>query len=129
MITAGQYEVITRTADATFVHKKVIGSGGEFAIVSLRLEPLPGGSGVQFINEVTENLLPTRFVEGVREGIQEAAKVGVIAGHPVVDLRVTLIDGKYHNVDSNRRTFSFAARGAFWDALRKAEPRLRSGSG
>ena len=60
-VTRMQHEVITRTAAATFVHKKVIGSGGEFAIVSLRLEPLPGGSGVHFINEVTENVLPTRI--------------------------------------------------------------------
>jgi elongation factor G len=120
-----QYEIITHAAEATFAHKKVIGGGGEFAIVSLRLEPLSGDSGVQFINDVTKKVLPTRLVEGVLEGIQEASNRGVIAGHPVTDLRVTLIDGKYHDVDSNRRTFSLAARGAFWDAMRKADPRIQ----
>ena len=94
-----QYEIITRTAEATFAHKKVIGGGGEFAIVSLRLEPLSGGSGVQFMNDVADKVLPARLVEGVQEGIQEASKRGVIAGHPVTNLRVTLIDGKYHEVD------------------------------
>jgi elongation factor G len=117
-----QYETITCAAEATFAHKKVIGGGGEFAIVSLRLEPLPAGSGLQFTNDVTDEVLPTRFVEGVQNGIQEASTRGVIAGHPVTDLRVTLIEGKYHDVDSNRRTFSLAARGAFWDAMRKAGP-------
>jgi elongation factor G len=120
-----QYETITRTAETTFAHKKVIGGGGEFAIVSLRLEPLPSGSSVQFVNGVTDQVVPTRLVEGVQEGIQEASNRGVIAGHPVTDLRVTLIDGKYHDIDSNRRTFSFAARGAFWDAMRKAGPEVR----
>jgi elongation factor G len=117
-----QYEIITRSAEATFVHKKLIGAGGEFAIVSLRLEPMPSGTGVQFINSVTEDVLPIRLVEGVQEGIQEASKRGVIAGHPVTDLRVTLIDGKYHTVDSTQRTFSLAACGAFWDAMRRAGP-------
>ncbi|QQO20433.1 hypothetical protein JJB98_11180 [Bradyrhizobium diazoefficiens] len=117
-----QYEIITRSAEATFVHKNLIGAGGEFAIVSLRLEPMPSGTGVQFINNVTDDILPIRLVEGVQEGIQEASKKGVLAGHPVTDLRVTLIDGKYHDIDSTQRTFSLAARGAFWDAMRMAGP-------
>lgn len=69
-----QYEIITRSAEATFVHKNLIGAGGEFAIVSLRLEPMPSGTGVQFINNVTDDILPIRLVEGVQEGIQEASK-------------------------------------------------------
>lgn len=117
-----QYEIITRSAEATFVHKKLIGAGGEFAIVSLRLEPMPSGTGVQFVNNVTDDILPNRLVEGVQEGIQEACERGVLAGHPVTDLRVTLIDGKYHDVDSTQRTFSLAARGAFRDAMRMAGP-------
>jgi elongation factor G len=119
------YETITRAADATFTHKKIIGGGGEFAVVSLRLEPLPGGSGLQFINDVTDEVLPAKLVEGVREGVQETSKRGVFAGHPVTDLRVTLIDGKYHDIDSDRRTFSLAASGAFLDGMRKAGPKIR----
>ena len=120
-----QYETITRAVDVAFVHKKIIGSGGEFAKVILRLEPLPDGSGLQFVNDVPDELLPTRLVEGVLEGVQDASKHGVLAGYPVTDLRVTLIDGTYHDTDSTRRTFSLAARGAFRDGMRKAEPKIQ----
>lgn len=92
-----QYETITRAVDVGFVHKKIVGSGGEFAKVILRLEPLPDGSGLQFVNDVPDELLPTRLVEGVLEGVQDASKHGVLAGYPVTDLRVTLIDGTYHD--------------------------------
>jgi elongation factor G len=119
------YETITRAVDATFAHKKIIGGGGEFAVVTLRLEPLSDDSGLQFINNVTNEVLPAKLVEGVREGVQEASKSGVLAGHPVTDLRVTLIDGKYHDIDSDRRTFSLAASGAFLDGMRKAGPKIR----
>jgi elongation factor G len=77
-----QYETITGAVDVGFVHKKIVGSGGEFAKVILRLEPLPDGSGLQFVNDVPDELLPTRLV---------------LAGYPVTDLRVTLIDGTYHD--------------------------------
>jgi elongation factor G len=120
-----RYETITRAVDVGFVHKKIIGSAGEFAKVILRLEPLPDGSGLQFVNDVPDELLPTRLVEGVLEGVQDASKHGVLAGYPVTDLRVTLIDGTYHDTDSNRRTFSLAARGAFRDGMRKAEPKIQ----
>ena len=119
------YEIITRAVEASFVHKKIIGAGGEFAKVILRLEPLPGGSGLQFINDVADEVIPAKLVEGVREGIQEASKAGVLAGHPVTDLRVTLIDGAYHDIDSDRYTFSLAARGAFRDGMRKAGPKIQ----
>ena len=119
------HEIITRAVEAGFVHKKIIGSGGEFAKVVLRLEPLPGGSGVQFINDVADEVIPAKLVEGVREGVQEASKTGVLAGHPVTDLRVTLINGAYHDIDLDRRTFSLAARGAFWDGMRKAGPEIQ----
>ena len=119
------YEIITRAVEAGFVHRKIIGSGGEFAKVILRLEPLPGKSGVQFINGVADEVIPAKLVEGVREGVEEASKTGVLAGHPVTDLRVTLINGAYHEIDSDRRTFSLAARGAFWDGMRKAGPEIQ----
>jgi elongation factor G len=89
------------------------------------LEPLPGGSGLQFINDVADEVIPDILVEGVREGVQEASKMGVLAGHPVTDLRVILVDGAYHYIDSDRHTFSLAARGAFWDGMRKAGPKIQ----
>jgi hypothetical protein len=122
---AGHYEIITRAVEASFVHKKIIGGGGEFAKVILRLEPLPGGSGLKFTNNVADAVIPAKLVDGVREGVQEASKTGVLAGHPVTDLRVTLVGGAYHDVDSDRRTFSLAARGAFWDGMRKAGPKIQ----
>jgi elongation factor G len=120
------YETITRTAEADFVHKKIIGVGGEFARVVLRLEPLPDGSGLQFVNDVDDRTIPARLAEGVHEGIQEASKTGILSGHPVADLRVTLIDGAYHDIDSSSRTFGLAARAAFRDGMRKAGPIVRS---
>jgi elongation factor G len=120
-----QYETITRAVEATFVHKKIIGAGGEFAKVILRLEPLPDSSGMQFFNDVPDEVIPAKLVEGVREGVYEASKRGVLAGHPVTDLRVTLVDGAFHDIDSNRHTFGLAARGAFQDGMRKAGPAVR----
>jgi elongation factor G len=74
---------------------------------------------------VPDELLPARLVEGVLEGVQDASKHGVLAGYPVTDLRVILIGGSYHDTDSNGRTFSLAARGAFLDGMRKAEPKIQ----
>ena len=127
---AGQRsETISRAAEARYVHKNIISSEdgavtrGEFAVVRLRLEPLPRGSGLKFANEDAP-IASREFVGGVEEGIREASKQGVIDGGPVVDVRVTLLECVYHEVDSNPRTFSLAAQGAFWEAMRKAGPRL-----
>lgn len=117
-------ETISRAVEVDFTHKKLIGGGGEYARVKIRLEPLPRGSGIQFANEASGGNVPDRMVGGVEEGIREAAKTGVLDGGPVVDVKATLIDGAYHEVDSNRRTFHLAAQGAFWNAMRKAGPRL-----
>lgn len=119
------YETITRAAEVSFAHKKIVGARGEFAKVLLRLEPLPAGSGLQFINDATDEAMPAKLVEGVRDGVQEAAKIGVLARHPVTDLRVTLVDGAYRDVDSDRRAFSLAAREAFRDGMRKAGPKIQ----
>jgi len=119
------YEIITRVVDASFVHKKIISGGGEFAKVLLRLEPLPDGSGFQFVNDAAADVLPAELVDGVREGVVQAAMMGVLAGHPVTDVRVTLVDGAYHDIDSSRHTFCLAARGAFRDGMRKAGPQIR----
>jgi translation elongation factor EF-G len=122
---AMHYETITRTVEIDFAHKKLIAGGGEFAKVILRMEPLPIGSGLQFVNDVADDVIPGKWAGGVQDGIDEASKTGVLAGHPVNDLRVTLIGGAYHDVDSNRHTFSLAARAAFWNGMRKAGPAIR----
>src|SRR5437667_12288060 len=119
------YETITRAVEVDFTHKKRIGNGGEFAKVRLRLEPLPSGSGLQFINEVTDDVIPAEWIGGIQEGIQEASRTGILAGYPVVDLRVTLLTGAYHDMDSNWRTFNLAAQRAFWDGMRKAGPKIQ----
>jgi elongation factor G len=115
---------ITHAVEVEFTHKKIIGGAGEFAKVKLRLEPLPRGTGIQFINGLTEGIIPDHTIDGVEEGIREAAKMGILAGVPVVDFKATLIGAAYHDIDSNRHTFNLAARGAFWDGMRKAGPKL-----
>ena len=120
-----EYEVITLAVEAGFVHQKIDSRGAEFAKVVLRLEPLPVDDGLQIVNDVADQIIPARLVEGIYEGVQEAAAAGVLAGHPVTDLRVTIVDGAYHDTDSDRRAFRLAARGAFREAIRKAEPEIR----
>lgn len=117
-------ETISRTVEVEFTHKRVFDGGGEFANVRIRLEPLPRGTGVQFVNDVRGGCVPEHMIGGVEEGIQQAAKAGVLNGGTVVDFRATLVDGKYHELDSNWHTFSLAAQGAFWDGMRKAGPKL-----
>jgi elongation factor G len=120
-----EYEVITLAVEAKFVHQKIDQRGGEFAKVVLRLEPLPADDGVQIVNDVADQVIPARFIEGIYEGLKEAAAAGVLAGNPVTDLRVTIIDGAYHDIDSDRRAFRLAARGAFREAVKKAGPEVR----
>ena len=117
-------ETITRSAEATYIHKKVSGGGGEFAKVTLRLEPLPSGRGFEFLNVAPSSAVPASFVEGVEGGIKKAAETGVVSGGPVIDLRVTLLDGAYREADSNSRTFGIAAREAFRAAMHDAGPRI-----
>ena len=117
-------ETISRTVEVTFTHKKIFDQGGEFAHVKIRLEPLPRGAGIQFVNDVAQGHIPEHMIGGVEEGLREAAKTGVLNGGEVVDFKVTLLDGAYHEVDSNWRTFSLAGQGALWDGMRKAGPKL-----
>ena len=117
-------ETISRSVEVDFTHKKICGGNGEFAKVRIRLEPLPRGAGVQFVNEVKHGNVPDNMIGGVEEGIREASKEGVLEGGPVVDFKATLVDGAYHEIDSNWRTFSLAAQGAFREGMRKAGPKL-----
>ncbi|HZL72941.1 MAG TPA: elongation factor G [Planctomycetota bacterium] len=127
--TVGRPQVAYReTAQATAEvdHKlvKQTGGRGDFARVKLMVEPLPHGSGFEFENDVKGGNVPKEYVPAVEKGVIDAMKKGVFAAFPVVDLRVTLTDGDYHEVDSNERAFFICASMGFKEAFRKASPIL-----
>jgi elongation factor G len=127
--TVGRPQVAYReTAQATAEvdHKlvKQTGGRGDFARVKLLVEPLPHGSGFEFENDVKGGNVPKEYVPAVEKGVIDAMKKGVFAAFPVVDLRVTLTDGDYHEVDSNERAFFICASMGFKEAFRKASPIL-----
>jgi elongation factor G len=112
-------EKITKPVTVTYTHKKQTGGSGQFAEVKIIAEPLPPASGFQFESEVVGGTVPKEYVPGVEKGLQSVLGSGVLAGFPVVDLKVTLIDGKYHEVDSSALAFEIAARAALREALQK----------
>jgi elongation factor G len=116
-------ESITKTIEWVYAHTRQTGGKGEYARVKIRFEPGEPGSGFQFANRAGD-AVPAAFVPGVEKGLTNAKEMGVIAGFPVIDLKCTLIDGDYHDVDSNVMTFEIAARACFREALPKAGPRL-----
>ncbi len=117
-------ESITKKIEWDYTHKKQTGGSGQYAKVKIRFEPGEPGSGFVFENDVVGGSVPREFVPGVEKGLTNAKETGVIAGFPVIDLKCTLIDGDYHDVDSNVMTFDIAARACFREALPKAGPRL-----
>jgi elongation factor G len=117
-------EKISRQVTEDYVHKKQTGGSGQFARVKIVLDPLPPGGGFVFENKVVGGNVPKEYVPGVEKGLESVLGSGVLAGFPVVDLKVTLIDGAYHDVDSSALAFEIAARAALKDAMRKAGPIL-----
>jgi elongation factor G len=117
-------EGITKRIQWDYTHKRQTGGGGEYAKVNIRLEPGEPGSGFLFVNDVRGGAVPDPFIPAVEKGLTTAKETGVVGGFPVIDLKCTLIDGGYHDVDSNERTFEIAARARFREALPKAGPRL-----
>src|SRR5690606_8698411 len=104
--------------------KKQTGGAGQFARVKIRFEPLEPGQGFVFENAVVGGAVPKEYVPGVQKGLEAARETGVIAGFPVIDFKATLIDGAYHDVDSNVMTFDIAARACFREGIAKAGPKL-----
>jgi elongation factor G len=113
-------EKLTRPATVTYTHKKQTGGSGQYAEVKIVAEPLPpGGENFVFENEIVGGAVPKEFVPGVEKGLESVLGSGVLAGFPVVDLKVSLIDGKFHEVDSSALAFEIAARMALREALQK----------
>jgi elongation factor G len=117
-------EKISRQVTKDYTHKKQTGGSGQFARIKIVCEPLPAGGGFVFENKVVGGNVPKEYVPGVEKGLESVLGSGVLAGFPVVDLKVTLIDGDYHDVDSSALAFEIAARAALKEALREAAPIL-----
>ena len=117
-------ESITRSARAEGRHVKQTGGHGQFAVAEIELEPLPRNSGFVFENKITGGAIPKEFIPAVEAGIIEAMKAGVVAKQPVVDVKATLVDGKFHEVDSSERAFEAAGMLAFRAAMSRGAPIL-----
>ncbi|CAI9406383.1 MULTISPECIES: elongation factor G [Aestuariimicrobium] len=107
-----------------YTHKKQSGGSGQYGRVIIDLEPQPAGTGYEFVNAVTGGRIPREYIPAVDAGIKDAMQFGVLAGYPVEDIKVTLTDGAYHDVDSSELAFKIAGSMAFKEAARKADPAL-----
>jgi elongation factor G len=117
-------ETIRGVADVQGRHKKQTGGHGQFGDCKIRVEPLARGENFSFVNSIFGGSIPRQFIPAVEKGIQEAAAQGTLAGFPMVDFKVTLYDGSYHDVDSNEMSFKMAGRKAFRAAMEQARPAL-----
>jgi len=115
-------ETISAPAEGHHRHKKQSGGAGQFGEVYLRIEPLERGAGFEFVDQVKGGAIPSVFMPAVEKGVRRALDEGVVAGFPVVDLRVVVYDGKTHPVDGKEIAFISAGRKAAMDAIRKAVP-------
>jgi elongation factor G len=117
-------ETVTRKVEEDYTHKKQSGGSGQFARIKIVVEPNEAGAGFQFTSAIVGGTVPREYVPGVAKGVESVMSAGVLIGFPVVDVKVTLVDGAYHDVDSSVLAFEIAARAGFREALRKAGPKL-----
>ena len=117
-------ETLTKLAEVDYTHKKQSGGAGQFARIKLVFEPLEPGSGYQFETKIVGGAVPREYIPGVEKGLNSALTSGPVAGFPVIDFKISLIDGAYHDVDSSALAFEIAARSAFREGAAKAAPRL-----
>lgn len=117
-------ETIRGKGEAQGRHKKQTGGHGQYGDCKIRMEPLPRGSGIVFVNDIFGGSIPRQYIPAVEKGIQESAARGFLAGYPVVDFRVSLFDGSYHDVDSSEMSFKMAGRAAFRKCMEQAKPAL-----
>ncbi len=116
-------ETIRATAEYDYTHKKQTGGSGQYARTRLRVQPVPG-KGFEFANEVTGGAIPKEFISAVEKGVREALEGGILAGYPMVDVKVAVFDGAYHEVDSSEMAFKICASICMKEACRKAKPVL-----
>ncbi|WP_010258371.1 elongation factor G [Treponema primitia] len=117
-------ETITKKSNAEYTHKKQTGGHGQYGKVLLEIAPLKRGENYQFVNAIFGGSIPKNYIPGVEKGVVEGMAAGTMAGYPVVDVEVKIVDGKYHPVDSSELAFKLAARNAFREAMRQAAPTL-----
>jgi len=117
-------ETIRKSAEAEGRFVRQTGGHGQFGVVDLRIEPLPKGTGFEFADETKGGSVPRNFIPSIEAGVKEAMETGVLAGYPMVDLKASLLDGKYHEVDSSELAFKIAGSMAFKEACEKASPVL-----
>jgi elongation factor G len=117
-------ETIRKKAEAEGKYIRQTGGSGNYGHCKLRVEPNTPGAGYEFINEIKSGSIPREFIKPIDQGVQGAIELGILAGYPLVDVKVTLYDGSYHEVDSNEMAFKFAGSIAFKEAARKASPVL-----
>ncbi len=115
-------ETIRRNVDQDTKYSRQSGGKGQFGHVKIKVEPNESGKGYEFVNAITGGSIPKEYINPIDQGIQGAMQAGVLAGYPVVDVKVTLYDGSYHEVDSSEMAFKIAASMAFKDAMKKADP-------
>ncbi len=113
-------EIIKKSVEQEYKYAKQSGGRGQYGHVFLRLEPLEPGSGFEFVNDIKGGVVPREYIPAVEKGCQEALQSGVLAGYPVEDVKVTLFDGSYHEVDSSEMAFKLAASMGFKEGARKA---------
>jgi elongation factor G len=117
-------ETIRRKAEAESKYIKQTGGRGQYGHVVLTVEPAESGKGLEFVNKIVGGAIPREYIPAVEKGVKERMESGVVAGYPLRDVRVTLIDGSYHDVDSNEMAFKIAGSIGFADACKKADPVL-----
>ena len=115
-------ETITGTSEAEGKYKKQAGGHGQFGVANIKLEPVDRGAGFEFVDQIVGGAIPRQFIPAVEKGIQETMERGGHFGFPVVDVKVTLVDGKYHSVDSSEMSFKMAGSLGFQEAMAKANP-------
>ena len=117
-------ETIRKKAEAEGKYIRQTGGSGNYGHCKLRVEPSAQDSGYEFVNAIKSGSVPGQYIESIDQGAQEAAGQGILAGYPLADVKVTLCDGSYHEIDSNQLAFKFAGSIAFKEAARKASPVL-----
>ena len=117
-------ETILKSSNNTYIHKKQSGGAGQFAKVELTVEPLGPGKGREIENKIKGGAIPKEFIPGVEKGIESVADSGILAGFPLIDYKVTIVDGLHHDVDSSVLAFEIASRYCFKEACTKASLKL-----